>query len=235
MIPGLWIGTALSTMERLSIASFIRQGHPYHLYVYEDVGNVPTGTVVKDGNEILPASAIFQYRRTKSYAGFANFFRYKLLLDKGGWWVDTDVICLKPFNFEADHVFATEWVHREPYVTSGIIKAPAASRVMAYAWDICQQQNIETLQPGETGPRLMTKAVETFELHSYVQPPHVFCPLGYIEWDKVLEPQVDWTFDKTTCAIHLWNEMWRQGNYDKNSRYHPDCLYEQLQRRYFEV
>ena len=60
-----------------------RNGHEYHLYVYEDVKNVPAATTLRDGNEILPASEIFQYQGRPSYAGFANFFRYKLLLERG--------------------------------------------------------------------------------------------------------------------------------------------------------
>ena len=108
VIQGLWIGDHLSTMEQLSIASFLDHGHEYHLYVYQPVSNVPTGTSVKDAYEILPESMIFQYRKHPSYAGFANFFRYKLLLDVGGWWVDTDTVCLRPFDFASDYVFSSE-------------------------------------------------------------------------------------------------------------------------------
>ena len=36
-ISGLWIGKSLSTLEKLSISSFIKNGHKYYLYVYDDV------------------------------------------------------------------------------------------------------------------------------------------------------------------------------------------------------
>ena len=108
VVQGLWIGSPLSIMERLSIKSFLDNGHEYHLYTYDELKDVPAGTVIKDGNEILPASAIFKYKDRPSYSAFSNFFRYKLLLERGGWWVDTDVICLKPFDFPEEHVFATE-------------------------------------------------------------------------------------------------------------------------------
>ena len=85
IIQGLWIGPELSVMEQLSIASFLRNGHEYHLYVYDELSNVPRGTVIKDASEVLPPSQIFQYKQNQSYAGFANFFRYKLLLERGGW------------------------------------------------------------------------------------------------------------------------------------------------------
>lgn len=81
-IQGLWIGPELSVMEQLSISSFLLNGHDYHLYVYDDVKNIPFGAVVMDANEILASSRIFQYKRSPSYAGFANSFRYKLLLER---------------------------------------------------------------------------------------------------------------------------------------------------------
>ena len=232
IIQGLWIGTELSVMEQLSIASFGLNGHEYHLYVYDEPKNIPAGTVTKDANEILPSSRIFQYKQYPSYAGFSNFFRYKLLLERGGWWADTDTICLNPFDFPEEHVFATEMCKELEVVNSGIIKAPMGSRVMAYAWEVCQAKNPEELVWGETGPRLMSEAVRRFSLEECKKPHHVFCPIGYSDWHKVLEPDAEAPLDETSYAIHLWNEMWRASSQDKNAQYHSNCLYEQLKRRY---
>src|SRR4051794_17882417 len=84
-VQSLWIGPELSVMEQLSIRSFLANGHPFHLYVYSDVRGIPDGADVRDAREILPESMIFQYSEYKTVAGFANYFRYKLLLDRGGW------------------------------------------------------------------------------------------------------------------------------------------------------
>ena len=46
VIQGLWIGPELSVMEQLSIASFLENGHEYHLYVYDAVKNVPARAVI---------------------------------------------------------------------------------------------------------------------------------------------------------------------------------------------
>lgn len=232
IIQGMWIGRELSAMEQMSISSFLANGHQYHLYSYEDVQRVPQGAVVRDASEILPASMIFQYTRFKSYAGFSNYFRYKLLLEKGGWWADMDMICLRPFDFTEEYVFSSEVDSDREVITSGIIKAPAASEVMKYAWQVCQQKDPRHLSWGETGPELMAEAVRKFSLEEYRRPPQVFCPIRYDDWQKVLEPDVLWSFDQTTRAIHLWNEMWRRSGQDKNKRYAPECLYEKLRRTY---
>jgi len=232
IVQGLWIGTELSVMERLSIASFLTTGHEYHLYVYDDVKDIPRGTIICDANEILPSSMIFQYQHSKSYAGFANFFRYKLLLSKGGWWADLDIICLKPFSFPEEHVFASERNGDTQVATSGVIKAPPASEVMEYAWQTCRSKDPAHLRWGETGPRLIEDALKLFSLEKYLKPFDAFCPLGYLEWDRVLDPAANLLFGQSTYAVHLWNEMWRRNGRDKNDQYHPDCLYEQLKRRY---
>jgi mannosyltransferase OCH1-like enzyme len=235
IIQGLWIGSALSVMEQLSIASFMRNGHQYHLYVYDEPENIPGGVVIKDANEILPSSRVFQYRQYASYAGFSNFFRYKLLLDRGGWWADTDTICLKPFDFSQEYVFSSELAKGVEVINCGIIKAPPSSNVMAYAWDVCQSKDPERLAWGETGPRLMAEAVRLFSLDEYKKPHYVFCPLSYLDWHKVLEPHSYNSFDEGTYAIHLWNEMWRKAAQDKDGEYSGECLYEQLKTRYLHI
>jgi mannosyltransferase OCH1-like enzyme len=235
-IQGLWIGPELSVMERLSISSFLANGHDYHLYVYDHVKNVPPGTLLKDGNEILPAARIFQYRRSPSYAGFANFFRYKLLLERGGWWADTDTICLKPFDFPEEYVFSSEINDRgREVVNAGVIKSPAGGSVMAYAWSVCQKKKPARLIWGETGPKLMAKAVKKFSLEKHRQAHYVFCPVDYWAWREVLQPDRKKPLDAGTFAIHLWNEMWRAAGQAKDADYHPTCLYEELKRSYLPV
>ena len=234
IIQGLWIGPELSVMEQLSIASFLRNGHEYHLYVYDELRNVPQGTVIKDASEVLPTSQIFQYKQNQSYAGFANFFRYKLLLERGGWWADTDTVCLKPFDFPAQHVFATELCQGVQVVTSGIIKAPAGSEAMRQAWEICRSKDPEQLVWGETGPKLIGEVVSKLSLGEYVQPYYVFSPLTYLDWHIVLESQPEPATVANSYAIHLWNDMWRSAGQDKNSRYPDQCLYEQLKRQYLD-
>jgi len=51
----------------------------------------------------------------------------------------------------------------------------------------------------------------------------------------VLEPDVETVLDESTYAIHLWNEMWRAAGQDKNARYHENCLYGQLKRKYLRA
>jgi hypothetical protein len=232
-IQSLWIGGELSPMEQLSIASFLAHGHDYHLYSYGEVGNAPRGAVLKSAEVILPKAAIFQYKKHPSYAGFSNFFRYQLLLRKGGWWADTDVVCLKPFAFDEPYVFASERIQGGEVAASAVIKAPAGSEIMAFNWHLCLAcPDPSGAAWGQFGPKLMARAIAKFGLGAYLQPADVFCPLAYDEWEALLSPG-GLDFGEQTHAVHLWNEMWRRDGRDKMAAHDPTCLYERLKRTCF--
>jgi len=114
-VQGLWIGESLSPMEQLGIRSFLANGHDFHLYTYQPLECVPSGTVLKDANEILSESSIFT-RQTGagkgSLSGFTNFFRYELLHRRGGWWADRDMVCLRRLPEYNVPFFAKEWQER---------------------------------------------------------------------------------------------------------------------------
>jgi mannosyltransferase OCH1-like enzyme len=231
VIQGLWIGEELSAMEQLSLASFLANGHQYHLYAYESVRNVPSGVVMRDAEEILPRSRAFQYSQHKTWSGFANFFRYKLLLERGGWWADTDLVCIRSFDFPDEYVFSSELSVGRQMVNIGAIKAPAGSETIAHAWEICQTKEPAKLVWGETGPALMEESVERFSMQRFVKDWKVFCPVGFRDWREFLSADAP-ELSSETFAVHLWHEMWRAAGQNKNTHYHPASLYEQLRRRY---
>jgi hypothetical protein len=232
VIRGLWIGPSLSDMERLCITSFLRHGHEFHLYTYEPVDGIPSGAVVRDAGAILPSSAIFRYSNG-SYAGFANHFRYQLLLREGGWWVDLDTICLKPFDFPGEYVFASH-LQKDgaSIVCNGMLKSPAGSEFCAYACRVCESKDPSRLVWGETGPSLTTEAVNRLGLRQYVVPAETFCPVHGHVWESIFDASYQHQFGPETYAVHLWNELWRREGLDKNKRYDTGCLYELLKATY---
>jgi hypothetical protein len=237
VIQSLWIGGRLSALERLSIQSFVDHGHTFRLYTYGAPPDLPAGAEVRDGREILPESEIFQYATRPSFAAFSNFFRYKLLLERGGFWVDTDLVCLRPFAFPPRHIFASESVNRHDRpgvsraVASCAINAPRGSLAMAAAWRTCLGKSRDRLEWGEVGPALVEAVVAAEGLEHCVEPPERFCPVSYRDWRDLIdaEPPV---LPPTTYAVHFWNEMWRLAGQDKDASYPPTSLYETLKRRH---
>jgi len=128
-IQGLWVGDDLTTMERLALMSFLVNGHKFVLYTYRNLRDLPEGVVIGDANEVLLESSIFKYGNSEGYAVCADLFRYKLLVDRGGWWADLDIVCVRRFDFDAKYVFATERdVRGRAVVTNCVLKVPCGCR-----------------------------------------------------------------------------------------------------------
>jgi hypothetical protein len=111
VIQGLWVGNKISNFHRLCIESFIRNHHCFVLYTYETVANLPDGVVIRDAHKIIPRSLIYQF--DGSYAGFSDLFRNKLLLTNGGWYVDLDIYCMRPFDVRSAIVFSMDYYRQE--------------------------------------------------------------------------------------------------------------------------
>ncbi len=239
VIQSLWIGPELSIMEQLSILSFLKNDHKFHLYTYEHVHNVPHGTVIKNAEEILPKSMVFRDSDRMTYAGFSNFFRYNLLNKRGNYWVDLDVICLKKFDFRSNVLFATEQdTDGTKIIASCVLKAPAGNELIGHACDECAAINMQNYRFGQAGPYMLGRLVKEMNLETFALPQHIFCPIPYFDWwkiisdDPIVQAEVNYMISNGVYAVHLWNEMWRLNNIDKNQKFHPGCLYEILKSTY---
>lgn len=231
-MQAFWHGR-VSTMERLSVASFLAHGHEVHVYSYDTLSGLPAGAVAKDAADVLRPR--FRRRRTVfrdsrgSFSSYANLFRYKLLHERGGWWVDLDVVCLKPFEFPGESVFVNE---PSQVLGSAVFRVPARSDVMAYAYDRCLELGRRRKTWGATGPALLGEAVERCGLTSSVVDSSVFMPYDWSEWELALDPDRAWDFEPQTHAVHLWNSLWAMHGRDRDATYPSTCLYETLKRRY---
>jgi hypothetical protein len=245
-VQSLWIGRALSSMEIYSIRSFLAQGHAFHLYVYDEVQNIPSGTLVLDANPIVDSSRIFTYKEYPSYAGFANLFRYALLHQKGNYWTDLDIFCLRPLDFPGDYFFARQKPGsvREhcknrlfPSLNNCFMKAQAGSELCRRALDFASKQDPAQLHWGMTGPELLTQLARELHLGHYAGSLQSICPVGHLDWQEFLsedariQKRLVRQIQKGTWAVHLWNEMWRRAGVNKDGAFAPECVYERLKRQ----
>jgi hypothetical protein len=220
-------------MERLSIQSFLANGFEFHLYSYGVVSNLPDGTVIRDAADVVPPQKIFRYTGNGSYAGFSNLFRYALLLERGGWWADLDVVCLRPLPSPEECAFASQHSPDggEVATTCAIFSRPG-HKLLEYLVDAASAKDAVALTWGETGPDLVQATIRRFGAEKFLMPARTFCPIPYFRWYDAFVPGRPTVFEAETCAVHLWNEMWRQAKLDKDEDYGPRSLYEVLKRRY---
>lgn len=225
-------------MERLSISSFVAHGHEYHLYGYGPIEGVPRGTVLRDANEILPEERVFVYRTEfgrGSFAAFSDLFRYKLLLERGGWWVDTDVVCLRQFDFTDQYVIGTERLtpsNDQLIVSSSVLKQPADSPLIHWVWSACQDVDLDNVQWGEIGPLLLQRGVDTLGLHAHLKPEPTFSPVPHFDCRAFVDSARINAIGPDVYAVHLWHQMWAHEGIDPEGHYAPSSFYEQLKQRF---
>ena len=216
-VHSLWIGKHLSSLELLTLKSFIKAGHKFHLWIYEEIETpLPPEVIIKDASEIISKENIFKYNKKSSfghgkgsYAGFSDIFRYKLLYDHGGWWVDMDVCCLKPLNIEVPYVFRK---HHYLNVVGNIMKCPAKSKVMLS----CYKEAIETITEDNKDWHkpiiILNQHINSNNLQSFVV--SISNEDRWLKIRKYLfknEPiPIDW------YAIHWVNVEWTRNKIDKN-------------------
>jgi len=223
----------LSRVEKLCILSFMSQGHDFHLYTYGKVNGIPNGVKVFDGEEILNSNHIFLNSDKKTYSGFSNLFRYKLLRDKGGIWVDLDVVCLRPFDFTEGTIIAQEVDEDQSViVTTCVIEAPPNSGLMQRCYAEAEKIDRGNQKFGEIGPYFFSKFVKQHASQVSLRPPSVFCPVPYNRWSDLISSSpehqsfVDNSIGSETLSVHLWNEMWRSAKIDKNGSFSSTSFFE---------
>lgn len=235
IIQSLWIGSALSNLEILCINSYLRNGHDFHLYTYEAVKNVPPGTTIMDANEIVMKDYIFCDLRG-TYASFADYFRYKILYCKGGWWVDMDTVCLKYFDFPEDYCFSSEnQVNRNVVVNIGYLKIPQEAEVLKDCINYIESNlgvgDGNNVPWGKFGLSLWDTVLRNYDASPFIKQPSVFCPVNFFELSQLITKGA-YVPGSETYAVHFWNEIWRHGYLDKNGIYHPESIFEILKRKY---
>lgn len=239
----LWVDGPLSNLERLSVASFLANGHAVHLYTYGEVPNLPEGAQLFDGREILPDDhprRPLQHGVGRgSWTFFSDLFRYRLLFERGGLWCDTDTVCLRPLAFalERPRFFATE---RTPEArgqgnlplraASCALKAPAGDPLMRECYELAAKTDGDSQPWGSAGPELLTRLVNEKKLAAELLSPEVFCPIDH--WNFLQLVQGPQLVAGETHAIHFWNELWRRNFFDKNGHYDPLSLFERLKAHY---
>jgi len=211
IVHGLWIGDRLSRLELLTIHSFLRHGHEYHLWLYDELQNpLPAQVVIEDANEIIPRDRVIRRKDTDPEAGvgrgsyglFSDLFRYKLLYERGGYWADMDVTCLRPFDFPDEYVFRTHRVG----VVGNIMKCPRRSPLMKETYELVARE-ADANSPWLMSNRVLSRNVERSGLSRFIR--EDFCNAD--SWMEQVRPLLegDPGLPPAWHAIHWMNEVWR--------------------------
>ena len=227
-INSIWIGKELGPVHAACLRSFARHGYDVVLHCYERPVDLPDGVKLFDANRLMRPDEIVRHKKTSSLALASDIYRYRILREGMGIYVDCDVFCLKPFA-DADYILSWE---SNDLVSSAIIKFPVGSPLLEAVlsasenpafippWRSKNRQRFYQLRKalgmpklvanqswGTIGPVLITHYVRALKLEERVAPADIYSPL-YAPLSNLLFEKGLTLEDLTTSrsvAMHLYN------------------------------
>lgn len=225
-VASLWIGDDLRWIDRLSLASFVHHGHEVTLY-----HTAPVAPKVPEGVRTAPASEVWgmpDWAVGLKPAALSDIFRLHLLTGTDAIWVDTDVMCLRPFEPEAGYLVGYE---ESGMINGAVLALPPESKALvrlcaAMSGPDCvpdwlpAPQRAEAgaaptgerlaravaLRPNILGPAALSHMLpETGEAH-HVLPTAALNPVPWGLTDLYFNPYggvEGWLTDETRC-LHLY-------------------------------
>lgn len=254
----LWIGDRLSWFEQLCLKSFVDAGHEITLYSYGDIANCPDGVKRADAQEIFPAEPLYVHKITKSPAIHADLWRLQLLKQTDLIWIDADMYCYRPFEFESEYVFGWE---NPDVVCNAVFGLPSDSATLSalldyfedeYAippWFRPEQQeelrrekeagnpvHLTELPWAATGPGAATYFLKQTGEISHALGEKVFYPVGFGHRRKLCVARhrafVDEAITDETLGIHFWARRVKAFLEEKcdNVPYEGSLMYELMRK-----
>lgn len=206
-----WHGPEPSPLHWACMRSFPELGHRLRVFTYQPV-SLPPGVERMDAGNVLAESEVFEFHN--SYAAFANIFRYKLLLDEGGWWVDTDVYCQSEDIADCTHAWAPE---DDVNINGAILKFPAGDPTLRAILADARETGRNVKVWGEIGPHLLTRHLAGREFPGHYGSTQAFYPVHYVQTHFFWLPNFGDAV-RARCAgspfVHLWAAMFRQYGID---------------------
>ena len=218
-----WAKGPISRLEYLCMKSFVDRNYKLLVWSYDPALEIPRGARLRDANRVDNESKLF-LNRQGSYAGFSDYFRYKVLNRFGGLYADTDVIAVRPAeDLPRKQFLVTEHCRQKNafkfYINGNVIynPYPAKGNVIDLALAYARRFPKDDIQWSEIGPALLSAIVSIYPLHDFViQPPAFANPIPWWDCPQKLLEEDSGSFDDSCFFFHCYNETWRRSGVDKN-------------------
>ena len=211
-----WHGP-FSPYEALCLSSFVTAGIAVELFSEAPVTGLPAGVKRRNAREILDRDvALYRHEFDgPSPSLHSNHFRYALLEQSGGWWIDTDVM-LMAASLPVGDVFVARQSDNE--LNGSAMRFPPEHPLIKAA-RARTADVLEDARWGDTGPRLLTELQPVYAPHLPIALRDSTYAIGADEFQKFLLPKACEEVEARTANatfVHLWNEMWRKAGVPKN-------------------
>lgn len=206
-----WNGNSLSPVEIACLGSFVRSGIPVRFFSYAPVP-LPDGVEWVDAGMVLPRDRLFHFDGSPS--AFSNVFRYTLLHEEGGWWVDTDVVFSGSRLPAQSHYWA--WQDRCK-INGAVLRFPKGDALCAGLLAESLSRASSLTEWGEIGPDLLTRFIRGGPFEARTQAADSTYPVHWLQahyfWFPEFAPLVHARATKATF-VHLWNSLFERMGLD---------------------
>ncbi|TPM26964.1 glycosyltransferase [Mesorhizobium sp. B2-3-5] len=192
-------------------------GHPVRVWSYSPNKLeflLPLGIEVRAADDVMPRTLFERIVAGSEIRYFSDAFRYAVLYEHGGLWMDCDVVMLRPFPFRGDYFFNLQWRGGDQghFVCGNVIYAEAYSHHLRALYEMSIERFYgETGKGfGEIGPRLLSDYIASdagAELREWVFGPMLFNPIDWTEISEFNKPLSElgvYFNDERVFGTHLW-------------------------------
>lgn len=219
IINSFFHGKKLNLLNHLTISSFLKNGHIFNLFCYNE--NITDFKDAKfnifNASEILEEKKLFLYTGngdcpSGSVSGFSDIFRFYLLLKKLGWYVDMDVTCLKSFE-EFQNVETVFRPNKNYGAVANIIKSEnkafIESVIDEYEKNI-NEKNDEWVKP----INIFYNQIKKFNLENCIIDKNIFGNDDAVNLMDYIEKNIYELHSLPTHAIHWCNTACTTSNWN---------------------
>jgi len=193
-------------------------GHPVRVWTYTPQKLVflrQHGIELAPAEDVVPRDLFNRVLAGSEIRYFSDLFRYAVLYEHGGLWMDSDVVLLRPFPFRGDHFLNLQWrgAHRGHFICGNVMYAERYSRHMRalYETSVDRFFSASGKEFGDIGPKLLSDYVaskEGAQLRDRLFSPMFFNSIDWTEiglFEKPVGELADYLNDERVFGVHLWN------------------------------
>lgn len=213
LLQSYWSDAPLSLLEKACLVSWTAFGARVHLFTHDSIpaleAQIPSAARhyidVLDASAIVPKSKKFAYKgaapkskRADAFSAlpFSDLFRYEMLRQRGGIWMDMDIILIRPVPariLRQPYFFVSERTLQAGAYKSKELQKPTNAMIGARepgsAWAnwITKNASAKSIDSAWTFMKLFQESLKELDLSRYVEPPEFVMPVNWWDLDGLFE------------------------------------------------
>jgi hypothetical protein len=182
-----WSGGAIGPYQLLGLRSFADQGHRVQVFTFDPALRKPSWIEWRNAEDIIAAGRVLrEIPGLGQSAIHANLFRHALLHRHGGWWIDPDVVLLRPDLPEVEMFVAGSGDLQ--IASTAAMKFPVGHPALAEVLIQSAPLDDAVERWDEAGAPLLTQCLAADGLLDQFQPSDIVSPVSWFDIEVMFDP-----------------------------------------------